>query len=150
MALAARSFQLTAVYKHSENLPTPQCARAPQALVRRRRIIVLDDEPALLRTWQAILEAHGFEPVCCQRAADALGEVARGCDLVMTDYHMPDMTGIEVIRAAQTISSVNVMVMTANDSPRLRGAALAAGAACVVAKPAPIKSVIEIIEKLCG
>ena len=113
------------------------------------RIVLLDDEPAILKTWSAILEAHGLQPVACERAADALREIANGCDCLLTDYHMPDMTGVEVIAAARQISQAKIIVMSANDSEPVRRACIAAGAECVVSKPAPILSVIHLIEKLC-
>lgn len=112
------------------------------------RVVLLDDEPAILKTWSAILEVHGFEAVACEHAATALVEIASGCACVITDYHMPDMTGIEVIQQAKLCSAARFILMTANDSERLRKASLAAGADCVIAKPAPIATVIEIIEKL--
>lgn len=116
---------------------------------RRMRVVLVDDEPSILKTWRAILEAHDFDAVCCEHASDALAAILDGCDCVVTDYHMPDMTGIEVIVAGKQITRAPFIVMTGNDSPKLRAAASAAGAACIVAKPAPIKSVLEIIAKLC-
>ncbi len=116
---------------------------------RRLRVVLVDDEPSILKTWKAILEAHDFDAVCCGCASDALKAILDGCDCVVTDYHMPDMTGIEVIAAAKQITRAPFIVMTGNDSPKLRAAASAAGAACVIAKPAPIRSVLEIIGKLC-
>ena len=143
--------------------PTTTCSRVvpnakafadsaviPTAAPRRRlRVVVVDDEPSILKTWQAILEAHDFVAVCCDRASDALAAILRGCDCVLTDYHMPEMTGIEVIVAAKHVTRAPFIVMTGNDSPKLRAAATAAGAACVLCKPAPINSVLEIIRKLC-
>ncbi len=116
----------------------------------RIRIVLLDDEPSILKTWSAILEAHGFEAIACERAADALREIAKGCDCLLTDYHMPDMTGVEVIVTARQISQAKIVVMSANDSESVRRACVEAGAECVIAKPAPIVSVIQLIEKLCG
>lgn len=118
--------------------------------LRKLRVVLLDDEPSILKTWNAILEAHDFDAICCERAADALVAIARGCDCVVTDYHMPDMTGIEVILTAKHYTRAPFLVMTGNDSPKLCAAAMAAGATCVLSKPAPIKSVLEIIERLCG
>src|SRR3954469_24515875 len=126
---------------------SPERGVSPQ---RKLRVVLLDDEPSILKTWNAILEAHDIEAVACHRATEALAAIDEGCDCVLTDYHMPDMTGIEVIMAAKTLTDAPFIVMTGNDSPKLRAAATAAGAACVVAKPAPIKSVLEIIDKLAG
>ena len=120
------------------------------AAQRRLRVVLLDDEPSILKTWKAILEANDIDAVCCERATEALAAVRRGCDCVLTDYHMPDMTGIEVIAAAKHLTTAPFIVMTGNDSPKLRRAATAAGASCVLSKPAPINSVLEIIQKLAG
>ncbi|MGH9523564.1 MAG: response regulator [Terriglobales bacterium] len=110
--------------------------------------MLIDDEPSILRTWQAILDAHDIEAVCCDQAAIALVAIAEGCDCVITDYHMDDMTGIEVVTAARAIGSAPVLLMTGDDSPALRAAAMAAGAAGVIGKPMPVRVMIEEIEKL--
>ena len=123
--------------------------RPAVATHHRLRVVLVDDEPSILKTWKAILEAHDFDAVCCEHASEALAAIQDGCDCVVTDYHMPEMTGIEVIAAGKQITRAPFIVMTGNDSPELRAAASAAGAASVLAKPAPIKSVLEIIEKLC-
>jgi two-component system KDP operon response regulator KdpE len=125
-------------------------AIATPAIQRKLKVVLLDDEPSILKTWKAILEAHDFEAVCCERGHEALEAIAHGCDCVLTDYHMPDMTGIEVILAARQFTSAPIIVMTGNDSTRLCAAATASGAACVLSKPVPIKSALEMIEKLCG
>jgi CheY-like chemotaxis protein len=125
----------------------PDRCPAPQ---RKLRVVLLDDEPSILKTWHAILEAHDFDALACERAAEALAAIYEGCDCILTDYHMPDMTGIEVIVAGKHLTDAPFIVMTGNDSPKLRSAAMAAGAACVLSKPAPIKSVLEIIERLAG
>lgn len=134
-------------WREDDTKPSPNNVVSQQ---RKLRVVLLDDEPSILKTWSAILEAHDFEAVACGRAADALAAIGEGCDCVLTDYHMPDMTGIEVITAAKPLTDAPFIVMTGNDSPKLRAAATTAGAACVMAKPAPIKSVLEIIEKLAG
>lgn len=147
MAAATASCLRASPASHDRTKPTLVPVAAPQ---HKLRVVLLDDEPSILKTWKAILEAHDFDAVCCERAADALAAILHGCDCVVTDYHMPDMTGIELITTAKHFTRAPFIVMTGNDSTKLRVAATAAGAACVLAKPAPIKSVLEIIQKLCG
>jgi DNA-binding response OmpR family regulator len=119
--------------------------------LRRRRVVLLDDEPAILRAWRAILEVHDLEAVCCETAEEALSAVAAGCDCFITDYHMSDMTGVEVLEAARELAAeVPMLLMTADDTPAIRAAALAAGATDVIGKPAPILKVVARIEELCG
>ncbi len=148
MSVSAVARRLQAFPSHDASVHSaPAPATAPR---RKLHIVLLDDEPSILKTWKAILEAHDFDATCCGRASDAIQAILRGCDCVVTDYHMPDMTGIEVILAAKPYTRAPFLVMTGNDSPQLRAAATAAGASCVLSKPAPIKSVLEIIDKLCG
>jgi two-component system, chemotaxis family, chemotaxis protein CheY len=116
--------------------------------LRQPRVVLLDDEPSILRTWKAIMEAHDFEALCCACASDALEAIAAGCDCVITDYHMDDMTGLEVIRAALPLTRAPLILMTADDSRSLRDAALAAGAAGVIAKPVPVLTLIGVIRKV--
>lgn len=130
----------------ADDFASGTASAAPQRVIK---VVLVDDEPSILKTWKAILEAHDFEVVACERAPDALAAILAGCDCVLTDYHMPDMTGIELILATKPYTQAHFVVMTGNDSPQLRSAATTAGAASVVAKPAPINSVIGIIEKLC-
>ena len=117
---------------------------------RRRRIVLLDDEPAILRAWSAILEVHDFEAVCCETAAQAMAALADGCDCFITDYHMQDMTGIEILRLVRERVTVPTMLMTADDTPSIRAAALAAGATEIIGKPAPILKVVARIQELCS
>jgi CheY-like chemotaxis protein len=118
---------------------------------QKRRVVLLDDEPSILKTWKAILEANDVEVTACETAQQALAAIeCGGIDCLLTDYHMPDMTGIEVITRVRQISPARTIVMTGNGSAQLREAAKAAGAACVLEKPTPIAKVLDVIEKLCA
>lgn len=117
---------------------------------RRRRVVLLDDERPILRAWRAILEVHDFEAVCCETAAEALLAIAQGCDCFVTDYHMEDMTGVEVLRSARALTHIPMLLMTADDTPAIRAAALSAGATDIVGKPTPILKVVARIAELCS
>lgn len=114
----------------------------------RPRIVLVDDEPSILVTWQAILESHGYEAICCGSAQEALAAFDKGCACVITDYHMDDMTGLEVLKAARAVADFPVLLMTAEASPALKQAAMLAGAAGVLNKPVRVRTVIETLEKL--
>lgn len=115
----------------------------------RKRIVLVDDEPLILKTWKQILETFHYEVVCCGNAADALAAIAAGCDCVITDHHMPGMTGIEMMQIARRTSNARFLLMTANDSPELRQEATQAGASCVLNKPTPIPVVLDALENIC-
>jgi signal transduction histidine kinase len=73
-------------------------SRQPEApsSTSRRRILVVDDEPALLRSMRRMLSEH--EVVCSDNAEDALRLLDEGAhfDVIVSDLMMPGMTGIEL------------------------------------------------------
>lgn len=69
----------------------------------KRRILLVDDEPAILLTLKAILEMNGFEVETATGASDAIGKLqASTYHMVITDMKMETETaGYEVIRVAR-------------------------------------------------
>ncbi len=71
----------------------------PAQVAARRRILVVDDEPLVLRVLARLLREH--ELVCLESARTALSQIASGqkFDLVLSDVMMPDITGVEFYEA---------------------------------------------------
>jgi DNA-binding response OmpR family regulator len=69
----------------------------------KRRILLVDDEPAILLTLKALLEIHGFEVETATSARDAKSKLLRSTfAMVITDMRMEnDQAGLEVTRAAK-------------------------------------------------
>ena len=69
----------------------------------KRRILLVDDEPAILLTLKALLEIHGFEVETATSARDAKSKLLRSTFvMVITDMRMEsDQAGLEVTRAAK-------------------------------------------------
>lgn len=69
----------------------------------KRRILVVDDEPAILLTLKALLEIHGFEVETASSARDAKGKLRQSAfHMVITDMRMEnEEAGLEVARAAK-------------------------------------------------
>jgi DNA-binding response OmpR family regulator len=63
------------------------------------RILILDDQPGLAETFALSLRISGFSATGFTRPTDAL-EAIQENDVLVTDYHMPTMTGLEVARLA--------------------------------------------------
>jgi CheY-like chemotaxis protein len=59
------------------------------------RIIILDDQPGLAETFALSLRASGCMAIGFVRPAEALAALQED-DVLVTDYHMPEMTGLEV------------------------------------------------------
>ena len=132
----------------------PKCescvtTRVAPAGARSLRVVIIDDEPGIVATWTAILQASGFEAEGHTEVAAAMDAIARGCDCVVTDYHMPQMSGVELIRAARQASPAKFILITANTSNEVAEEAMRAGAACVLHKPTLATSVLQKIVQLC-
>jgi signal transduction histidine kinase/CheY-like chemotaxis protein len=78
---------------------------------RRRRILVLDDEPGLLRLAAEYLERLGYEAITTtdpDEAIDTLLTEGAGIEAVILDYLMPHRTGPEVLAEIRTFSQIDV------------------------------------------
>jgi DNA-binding NtrC family response regulator len=99
------------------------------------KVLIIDDEPALRFAVQEVLEGHGFEVKSVENAMAALSELD-DVDVVVSDYMMPDMDGmqlLEKVRAAHP--SLPVILVTAHGSERLAVRALKQGAYDYLTKP---------------
>ena len=83
-----------------------QRSRGSAAGANPLRVLVVDDEPAILRFLRAGLSAQGFTVSEAERGGPALDSIRRGgADLVVLDLGLPDMDGLEVIRQAREAGS---------------------------------------------
>jgi len=80
-----------------------------------KKILLVDDEPAILTVLELLLNKFGYVVTLTSNAASALFLIREGVnvDLVITDYRMPGMNGIEFIRELRRIlPSVPVLMLT--------------------------------------
>jgi two-component system KDP operon response regulator KdpE len=100
------------------------------------RILIVEDEPALLRALQINLRARGYEVTTSVAGQDALVEAARRPpDAVLLDLGLPDLDGTEVIRELRGWSAVPVIVLSGRAGSDDKIGALDAGADDYVTKP---------------
>ena len=100
------------------------------------RVLVVDDEPPIVRAVAANLRARGFEALTASTGEAALAAVeAHQPDCVVLDLGLPGIGGLEVLRRLRTWTEVPVVVLTAIDSERDKVAALDLGADDYVTKP---------------
>jgi two-component system KDP operon response regulator KdpE len=101
------------------------------------RVLVVDDEPAILRFLRTGLGAQGYLVSEAQDGRAALAALRRSAvDLVVLDLGLPDMDGLEVIRQMRGAGSVlPVVVLSSRDDERAKVEALDLGADDYVTKP---------------
>lgn len=101
------------------------------------RVLIVDDDPPVLRMLVRTLAAEGYEPVAAPDGGAALAAVERSVpDLVVLDVAMPGLDGLQVCRRLRGKGiGVPVLLLTARDSVEDRVAGLDAGAADYLVKP---------------
>jgi len=99
-------------------------------------VLVVDDEPAMLRVLRAALDARGYEVRTAMTGEQAINSVAtQAPDLVMLDLGLPDIDGVEVCRRIRSWSQVPILVLSAEGSDDRKVRALDEGADDYVTKP---------------
>ncbi|BAN24916.1 response regulator [Caballeronia insecticola] len=115
-----------------------------------KKILVVDDEFDILTTWRLVLEMEGYEVTTASNGRSAL-DAARASPpaLVITDWMMPHMDGVELIRtlaASDGLAQVPVILMSAAaNAPSLEHPH-----AQFRRKPVSIDDLLETVERLIG
>ncbi len=99
-------------------------------------VLVVDDEPAIRRLLRASLAAQGYGIVEAGAGGEALAAIAREKpNLVILDLGLPDMSGVDVIRAVRRGSALPLIVLSVREDERGKVEALDLGADDYVTKP---------------
>jgi two-component system KDP operon response regulator KdpE len=100
------------------------------------RILIVDDEPAILATMAPLLRARGYEVATATSGYAALEAVDRQApQLVILDLGLPDLDGIDVCRRLREGRSMPILVLSARGGEQDKVAALDGGADDYVTKP---------------
>ena len=104
--------------------------------MRKRRILVVDDEPSVRTTVPAFMEKEGYEVNTAADGASAL-RAARAFqpDVIVLDIMLPEMDGLEVLRRLRQESDVYVIMLTAKAEETDKLIGLAVGADDYLTKP---------------
>jgi two-component system KDP operon response regulator KdpE len=101
-----------------------------------KRILVVDDEPQLLRAMQINLRAEGYAVTVASNGTEALHLAASNPpDVIVLDLGLPDIDGADVIRGIRGWSELPIVVLSARQGSADKVEALDAGADDYVTKP---------------
>jgi two-component system KDP operon response regulator KdpE len=100
------------------------------------RVLVVDDEPQILRALSINLRARHYDVITAATGADALASVAAHLpDLVILDLGLPDLDGVDVVRGIRGWSSVPIIILSGRTESADKVDALDAGADDYLTKP---------------
>ncbi|MFM2413111.1 MAG: hypothetical protein RJB05_287, partial [Armatimonadota bacterium] len=107
-------------------------------------VLLVDDEPNLRRVLGAVLEADGYRIISADCGRDALkkAKAEQHLDLVITDYLMPDLNGLQVLDGIRKLHpSVKSLVVSGHGTVRSAVEAMRLGAFDYITKPFDVDQV---------
>lgn len=112
------------------------------------KVLVADDDILIRKLLGDFLSFYGYDVDCVSNGKDALNQLETGYyDILITDYMMPAMNGIELTKKARDIKkSLAIIGMSASEEGRVF---LAAGANFFLSKPFSPHALKNIIEEIC-
>lgn len=114
-----------------------------------RRILIVEDEPAIADTLRYALSTEGFEPEHYLLGREALLALQhKSFALALLDIGLPDMNGIELLQEVRKISALPVIFLTARNTELDRILGLEIGADDYVAKPFSPREVVARVRSV--
>ena len=116
-------------------------------------VLLVGDSPTMLASMSSILKRAGFLCETAGTGEAAFAKVSGGLApcLVITDYHMPGMHGVDLIGKLRRVASTRftpMLVLTTDSHPEKRGAAKAAGATGWLVKPVDAAALLQVVKQL--
>ena len=117
-----------------------------------KRLLVVDDEPNLLRAVEAVLRGEGFEITTARSGREALVAVAGSLpDLIVSDVRMPGMDGFQLarkLRASTHSALVPIVFLTAKDETEDRIEGFESGVDVYLTKPFEPDELVAVIKNI--
>ena len=109
------------------------------------RILIVDDEPAIVRTVRANLERRGFRVDTAENGREALEHVQAHPDLILLDLGLPDADGLDLIPAIREYVNAPIIVLSARGGEHDKVRALDQGADDYLTKPFGLEELLARI-----
>ena len=112
------------------------------------RVLLVEDEPALLATIEYNLRREGHDVVAARDGEAALARASEGADLVLLDLMLPKIDGLEVCRRIRDTSGVPILMLTARTDEVDRVVGLEMGADDYLTKPFSMRELLARVKAL--
>lgn len=116
-----------------------------------RKVLYIDDSVSMRQMTSLILSGAGYEVVQATNGTEGLEKLAADIDLVITDFNMPGMNGIEVIRSireGEVARSVPILMLTTESEAEKKQQGREAGATAWMTKPFDKEGLLATVRKI--
>ncbi len=120
---------------------------------KKKRVLIVDDDPALRRLIQFGLTKAGYETLTADHGGDAMTLVGReAVDLLLVDLMMPVVDGLRFLRWLRQEAKLDVpaLVFTSFDRHNLVEEVRATGATDILKKPVRLPELLDRVQQLLG
>lgn len=119
-----------------------------------KKVMVIDDEPAIHKLLQAILEHEGFQIMGLEERKETRETVTRRRpDVIILDIMMPEVDGFQILKMLkedEDTRDIPVLVLTVRSLPEDREKAMSLGADLYMTKPFQPSELVEAVRSLAG
>ena len=119
-----------------------------------KRVLVIDDEPAIHRLLQIILEHEGFQILGMEERMEARRTVVQGKpDVIILDIMMPEVDGFEILKMLKEDAEtrdIPILILTVRILREDREKAMALGADLYMTKPFDPSELVDAVRSLTG
>ena len=112
------------------------------------RILIMDDDPSLRYMLNEIFTFVGWDPVTYSNGREGInGFFSNGADIILVDYHMPEIDGLETVRLIRKQNQqVPILVLTVDERQEIADRFLDAGATDFALKPVKAPDLIARVQ----
>lgn len=118
-----------------------------------KKILAVDDSKTMRDMVSFTLKGAGYDVVEAEDGLIALDAISADIDLVITDINMPNMGGIDLVKALREIpehSSTPILVLTTESDDSKKNEGRSAGATGWIIKPFEPEKLLKVVQKVCG
>lgn len=117
------------------------------------KILIVDDSVSMRQMTSIILKNAGYTVEQAVDGEEGLSKISEDVSLIITDYNMPGMNGIELIRqirAGSTNKAVPILMLTTESEEAKKTEGREAGATAWLTKPFDKEQLLGVIKKVTG
>lgn len=120
-------------------------------VVKQRRALIVDDEPKIVEVLSKYLQDEGFGVTGSSDGAEAMKKaVGEQYDVILLDLNLPNVSGVEIFKAARKVTDVPILMITSRNDDVDRIVGLELGADDYIAKPFNPREVVARVKNILG